>query len=327
MPTGKLEKSSARDEADPVNQFSIVISCYNQAAFICEAVDSALSQRLPAKEIIVVDDGSTDGSLPLLQHYGERISLIALGKNQGANAARNIGAARAAGEYLVFLDGDDVMLPWALEVYESMASLRQPKVILSSLRFFSGSVQDERQEDPAEVQYCEYQALIEKDRPYRASASAIVVNRETFFEAGGWTEPIFPMEDLDLIVKLGYSGRTVQILSPPTKCYRVHSGNTVSQVRRCMAMLQKVIYRAKRAVYSRDQSESGLNRYAFIGGPAWFWVKKGFRAGFYRESLYLFANSWLMICAASGQRLSQFFRGRKNIQSAEIIPASSNAMK
>lgn len=327
MPTGKFKKLSSADELTPVSRFSVVISCYNQVAFICEAVDSALAQRLPAKEIIVVDDGSTDGSLPFLRQYGERISLVALGENRGANAARNIGAAKATGDYLVFLDGDDVMMPWALEVYENIASLSQPKVILSSLKFFSGPCADEREEDPTQVQYCEYHALIKKDRSYRASASAIVVNRETFFDVGGWTETIFPMEDLDLIVKLGYSGRTVQILSPPTKYYRVHSGNTVGQVRRCVGMLQTVIQRAKQGVYLADKRKSSLSCYAFIGGPAWFWVKKSFRAGFYRESFLLFASSWPMICASAGQRFSQVLKGKKGIQSGEIIPARSNAMR
>lgn len=301
------------------SHFSIVISSYNQAEFVREAVDSALGQRHPAKEIIVVDDGSTDGSQALLEGYGESISLITLGTNQGANTARNIGASSATGEYLVFLDGDDVMLPWALQVYESLLILKEPKVILSSLCFFTGSATDTCLNEPDAVHYCEYRTLIEKDRPYRASASALVVKRETFFEAGGWTEQIFPMEDLDLIVKLGYCGRTVQVLSPATVHYRVHSGNTVGQVRRCMRMLNGVIQRAKDAVYPGRNNQQ-LVRYAFIGGPAWFWVKKGLHAGFYREALLLFLHSWPMIFIASWHRLSRFARGRRNVESFELSP-------
>jgi hypothetical protein len=158
---------------------------------------------------------------------------------------------------------------------------------------------------------------MEKDRPYRASASAIVVKRETFFAAGGWTEQIFPMEDLDLIVKLGYSGRTVQILSPATKCYRVHSANTVSQVRRCIGMLSRVIQRSKTAVYPGASPRPWI-RYAFVGGPAWFWVKKGMRTGFYGEALHLFVHSWPMICAASWQRVGQMLQGRRYVKSFEL---------
>jgi glycosyltransferase involved in cell wall biosynthesis len=303
------------------SHFSVVISCYNQAAFICEAIDSALEQRHPAKEIIVVDDGSTDGSDALLERYGDKISLIRLRENRGANAARNTGASTATGQYLVFLDGDDVMLPWALEVYESVVTLKEPKVILSSLHFFTGSAQDSPLDEPHLVEYCEYQTLMEKDRPYRASASAIVVKRETFFAAGGWTEQIFPMEDLDLIVKLGYSGRTVQILSPATTCYRVHSANTVSQVRRCIGMLNSVIQRSKPAVYP-GATLRPWSRYAFVGGPAWFWVKKGMRAGFYVEALRLFAYSWPMICAASWQRIGQRLQGRRYVKSFELSAQS-----
>jgi hypothetical protein len=158
---------------------------------------------------------------------------------------------------------------------------------------------------------------MEKDRPYRASASAIVVKRETFFAAGGWTEQIFPMEDLDLIVKLGDAGRTVQIVSPATKCYRVHSSNTVSQVRRCIGMLNRVIQRSKTTVYPGARLRS-LRRYAFVGGPAWFWVKKGMRAGFYVEALRLLVHSWPMICAASWQRVGQRLRGTRYVKSFEL---------
>ena len=85
-------------------RFSIVITCYNQRHFIQDAVGSALLQRNPSKEIIVVDDGSSDGSVEILQQYGESIQLLKLASNRGALEARNQGAACAKGEYLAFLD-------------------------------------------------------------------------------------------------------------------------------------------------------------------------------------------------------------------------------
>jgi glycosyltransferase involved in cell wall biosynthesis len=118
------------------SDFSIVVTSHNQSQFIREAVDSALGQRLAAKEVIVVDDASKDGSPALLEQYGDKIILLKLAENRGACAARNAGAAIASGAYLVFLDGDDVMLPWAVEVYTRLLLSSQPKVILGSLFFF-----------------------------------------------------------------------------------------------------------------------------------------------------------------------------------------------
>ena len=85
-------------------RFSIVITCYNQRHFIRDAVDSALLQRDPSKEIIVVDDGSTDGSVEVLKQYGESIQLLTFAANRGKLEARNYGAARAEENTWLFLD-------------------------------------------------------------------------------------------------------------------------------------------------------------------------------------------------------------------------------
>ncbi len=125
------------------------------------------------------------------------------------------------------------------------------------------------------------------------------------------------MEDLDLIVKLGESGHTVQIISPPTTCYRMHSGNTVKQIRACMSMLTTVIQKEKRREYPGSRT-SRLRRYAFIGGPAWFWVKKGCKSSAYRGALVLACKSWLMIAAGFLRRLQIKLRGRRPIELAEL---------
>ena len=87
-------------------RFTIVITCHNQRDFIEQAVKSALSQSYPADQIIVVDDGSTDDSVKVIEPYAKQIELIQLASNCGALVARNTGCAAASGDYLVFLDGD-----------------------------------------------------------------------------------------------------------------------------------------------------------------------------------------------------------------------------
>lgn len=96
---------------------SVVIPCYNAAAFLREAIDSALAQTRPADEVIVVDDASTDGSVEVAQSYGDRIRLLrspnARGTGHGATANRGIMAS--TGAYIAFLHADDVWLPPHLE--------------------------------------------------------------------------------------------------------------------------------------------------------------------------------------------------------------------
>ncbi len=93
---------------------SAIIPTYNYGRFLRDAIDSALAQTYPAIEIIVVDDGSTDDTPQILDSYGERIRVIRQ-NNQGVGAARNAGIAAARGEYLAFLDSDDIWKPEKLE--------------------------------------------------------------------------------------------------------------------------------------------------------------------------------------------------------------------
>ncbi len=185
-------------------KFSIIISCFNQENFIRDAVDSALAQPYSSKEIIVVDDASRDGSVNILEKYGDKIHLIKFKDNQGPTAARNAGASLATGEFLVFLDGDDAFLPWALDTYQCIADSKKPKIILCRLLFFEGLIPlPQFFEFGQEIQFVEYDALIRKDRTFRCSASAIVIEHRLFDAVGGWTQNFFPSETDDLMVKLG----------------------------------------------------------------------------------------------------------------------------
>lgn len=89
---------------------SAIIPTYNREKTICRAVDSILNQTYKNIEIIVIDDGSTDGTLKLLEAYGNSIKIIKQ-CHKGANAARNRGIKEAKGEYITFLDSDDEWLP------------------------------------------------------------------------------------------------------------------------------------------------------------------------------------------------------------------------
>jgi len=101
-----------RDHA--VKTISVIIPAYNYARYLREAIDSVFAQTYPASEVIVVDDGSTDDTPEVLAAYGNRIRAIRQ-QNQGVSAARNSGIAAARGEYVAFLDADDLWQPAVLE--------------------------------------------------------------------------------------------------------------------------------------------------------------------------------------------------------------------
>jgi len=88
---------------------SVIIPVYNCKRFVAEAVQSALDQDYPNKEVIVIDDGSTDGTLDVLREFGDAIRLIAQ-KNAGPPVARNNALHAARGDYVAFLDADDIWM-------------------------------------------------------------------------------------------------------------------------------------------------------------------------------------------------------------------------
>jgi glycosyltransferase involved in cell wall biosynthesis len=100
---------------------SIIIPTYNNASHIREAIDSALSQEGVEKEIIVIDDGSTDETPKVLTEYGDKIRVFRQ-ENQGPCLARNKGLEIAKGEWIKFLDADDLLLPGCLSTQRQQAS-------------------------------------------------------------------------------------------------------------------------------------------------------------------------------------------------------------
>lgn len=90
---------------------SVIIPCHNAAPWLGEAIESSLAQSWPRKEIIVVDDGSSDESVALARSYSPRGVRVAVQSNAGASAARNHGLRLAKGDFIQFLDADDLLSP------------------------------------------------------------------------------------------------------------------------------------------------------------------------------------------------------------------------
>jgi hypothetical protein len=92
---------------------SIVVTCYNYERYVAAAIESALAQRHPRTEVVVVNDGSSDGSLQVIGRYADRVRVIDK-PNGGAISAFNRGFAESRGDIVMFLDADDLMAPEAV---------------------------------------------------------------------------------------------------------------------------------------------------------------------------------------------------------------------
>ncbi len=125
---------------------SVVIPTWNRARLVCEAVESALAQSPGGVEVIVVDDGSTDGTGEVLaRRFGSRVRVLRQASRRGPGAARNAGVREARGHLLAFLDSDDLWLPGKLDAELGVLE-RFPDaevVVSDSLNFLEGQP-DER---------------------------------------------------------------------------------------------------------------------------------------------------------------------------------------
>jgi glycosyltransferase involved in cell wall biosynthesis len=120
---------------NPERQFlvSILIPAYNAERWIAETIDSALSQTWPNKEIIVVDDGSTDQTAAIAGNFLKDGVVVITQKNQGASAARNKAFAHSSGDFIQWLDADDILSPEKISRQMEVAQrISHPQVLLSA---------------------------------------------------------------------------------------------------------------------------------------------------------------------------------------------------
>ena len=189
----------AAPSAPEAGLVSIIIACYNQAHFLGEAIESALGQTYSRREIIVVDDGSTDNTAEVARGYPDVRYVFQ--ENAGPSAARNRGVSNSHGEYLVFLDADDRLLPDALKI--GVASLRQH----SGCAFVSGFcrliVADgsllSQPEQPS-IERDHYLELLRRN--YIWCPASVTYRRSAFEAVHGFTESLGRGEDYDLFLRI-----------------------------------------------------------------------------------------------------------------------------
>ena len=200
---------------------SVIIPCYNQAQFLSDAIKSVLSQTYRQFEIIVVDDGSTDHTRETAARY-PMVRCITQ-QNQGLSAARNAGFENSKGNYLVFLDADDRLLPNALEAgWKSFNAHPECAFVYGHLRLIAadGSHLLTPKQPCVEKDHC--LELLRRD--YIWTPGVVMYRREAFASVHGFNTLIDACADCDLNIRIARDS--------PAYChgelileYRKHGGN------------------------------------------------------------------------------------------------------
>lgn len=207
--------------------FSIIIPTFNRKALIGPTLDSVFAQELTDYEILIVDDGSTDGTLDVVRGYGDRVRVIPQ-DHKGCAAARNLGARHAVGEYLAFLDSDDLWFPWTLALFaEVIAAHDSPTIVAGNLWNFSDPARvAEVERMPAEVAVGDDYLQAALPNGFALGVAHTVVRREAYLQVDGCLERNINGTDSDVLLKMGDAPGFAIIKSPPTLAYRQHSGAT-----------------------------------------------------------------------------------------------------
>lgn len=205
---------------------SIIIPAYNAAPFIGEAINSAIRQDITSKEIIVVDDGSTDNTAKIVKSYGSSVNYY-YQKNSGAATARNYGISKANGKYVAFLDSDDFWAPSHLSLL-----LNELTKIPHAGLIYCGKVWiNEKGEELDDVHQQSFypsgwifRDLFEAN--YISSSSVVVARKEVIMQEGGFCEASEMRNAQDYELWLRISSK-YEILSSQQKTvyYRRHGSN------------------------------------------------------------------------------------------------------
>ena len=179
---------------------SVIIPTYNRCWILKEAIDSVLSQKFTDFEVILVDDGSTDDTSALLSTYGSQITTICQ-KNKGVSAARNVGISIAKGEYIAFLDSDDMWLTEKLSCQHNFFQSHPEAVICQTdeiwIRNGVRVNPKNRHKKPSGMVFEPSLQLC------LVSPSAVMIKKNLFDVVGLFNESFPACEDYDLWLRIG----------------------------------------------------------------------------------------------------------------------------
>lgn len=206
---------------------SVIIPTFNRKAYVQEAIDSVLAQTYLDYEVIVVDDGSTDGTEQALRgRYGDRIRYR-WQENQGESVARNCALEMSSGQYIGLLDSDDLWFPEKLEKQVAVLQRSSDAALVFAQTCLIDS-NGRRMDLPPVGHDIQASDLTLESLCVRnamgSAASTAMVRRSHFEEAGGYDESIQYGEDWDLWLRLRQLGPFV-LIDEPLASMRVHLGS------------------------------------------------------------------------------------------------------
>lgn len=275
---------------DSKEKISVIIPNYNYGRFIRDAIESVLSQTYQPIEIIVVDDGSTDDSVKVVETFGGKIKLIKQ-QNGGVGKARNTGAKNSTGDFLAFLDADDIWFPEKLEKQIVLFSNESVGYVSCGMREFNTEGKTIDHHIPLLKGWTTKNMLL-FDAPTAASGSAFIVKKEIFEKVGGFDEnpELHPSEDWDFarrVSEVCSINPTADILVD----YRNHGDNghlDIPRFERSMTLAFEKTFKNASPTFQKVKNQAYGNLHRIFAGS---YFQAGDYKQFIKHSLYSFRKS------------------------------------
>ncbi len=293
------------------NEISItaVIPAYNCDAWIARSIDSVLNQTHPVDEVIVVDDGSTDGTAEVIKAYGDRVRYL-YQANAGVSAARNAGIQAATGNWIAFLDADDEWLPDKIKRQTDLLT-RHPDLMWTTGNFIKCLCEEKRRGAHTPRKRCQqylnskeyFESYFRAIQWYQWGHTDCMVIRKSVFEQVGNFQPDLSLgEDVDLWLRIAYRYPAVGFSAEPLAVYHLSSEDSLMKKSRSENHYADFIQRHLDLAQQAAVSEAFQPAASFIAKR---WIRgllfedgkseiraiikrfPGLFSGFYRKIVYL----------------------------------------
>lgn len=255
-------------ENKDIVKVSIIIPVYNSQKFLKECLDSAINQTFSDFEIIVVNDGSTDNSLEILQSYSDKIKIVSK-TNGGTASAINSGIKIASGEWIQVLGSDDILYPTALETLVSEASKLKDKK--NTILYANFDVIDEDGNLIGNVTEPNFNEIAPFDfnvillDHHFGNGNTVLFHTSTFSEYGLFNEKLFNHEDYELSLRFCIlCDCRMKLISKTLAKYRIHSNqktkfSTHKAIERTEKMRKEILN--KLSPNKREKYQQALKQY------------------------------------------------------------------
>lgn len=222
---------------------SIIIPCYNDAQYIEQAVQSALDQTYPYKEIIVVDDGSNAETKTVLKKLEPKITLLITQENQGQSTARNVGINAANGEFILVLDSDDYFEPsFCEEAVAILQSNLDTKIVTSHLRRFT----DDKTLDLFVPSGGDISVFV----LHNGATGSAMFRKSDALIVGGYDQQMRKgFEDWEFYIRLLADGGYAHVIPKVYLNYRIRPNSTTSKANKVKTDLLHYIYIKNQSIF------------------------------------------------------------------------------